>query len=453
MRAPLVVVALCASSCSFITATGFEECASDSECGPASACVRRYCLPLPAACSRTEGAFDAGDRIPLGALVPLTADGTVSERELIRLEAMQLALREANSKGGLGHRQFALFTCNVLDTDEAVKAKTEWLIANLEVAALFSSGSSRTRWMAVDDVRVDAGTFIMSANSTSTSLISLHQTYGNVWRVAPPDTQQARVIRSLVSESVDAGAAVSIIYEKSDYGDGLELYLQDELTRAGFPVALVDYQPPLDAARATTAAGRLGVGPGATVMVGFPGDVALLATAAATVHGLTPGAGHRWFLSDAAKDPAILTAATKPLLEGAVGTAPAQSKGLAFLNFRDSFQNTFGADPTAYSFTAHSYDAMWLTLAATAWASREGGAVTGPRMGEGMSHLASGPSEQLLGANWLDLSLKLSGGTSVDVEGSSGPLVFDVEAGAPASQYEVWTVTDGGIGTKTFRSP
>ena len=443
MRASLFVFALFALGCSFTTAGNFTECSADPECGPAGACVRHYCLPLPENCSRLEGAFDAGDRIPLGVLVPLPTDGGSNERDVIRLDAMRLAVSEANGAGGLNHRAYGLFACGVLDEKTSVVSATEWLIENLEVPAILTFGSSRTLWAADNEVRRDAGTFIMSPNATAALLVSLHGNEGNVWRVAPPDTQQAQVMRTLIG-SADAGR-VSILYEETDYGTGFKEALSAELLQAGFGAPkMVGYHAPLDPA--ATIAQLDGGSTKNTVVIGFPADVVALASAAATVPALLASAGHRWVLSDAAKDPAILTPVTKPVLEGAVGTAPAQARGVAFVNFLQSFQSRYGSDPSIYSFTAHSSDAMWLTLAATAWANQGGAAITGPSMAPAMANLASGKTvERLLGSSWVDLSLNLLNHTPVDVEGSSGPLVFDVSAGAPASQYEVWQVKSGVI--------
>jgi len=180
----------------------------------------------------------------------------------------------------------------------------------------------------------------------------------------------------------------------------------------------------------------------------------MLAAAASKVPALMPDAGHRWLLSDAAKAPDIFTSATTQVLEGALGTAPAQARGVAFHNFQQSFVSRYPSiNLNNYSFTAHSYDAMWLTLAATAWASQGGRPITGRGMGEAMEHLAEGNVVSLLGSSWVDLALNLSNHTSVNVEGSSGPLVFDVSAGAPSSDYEVWTVKNGGFSPMGYRTP
>jgi branched-chain amino acid transport system substrate-binding protein len=170
---------------------------------------------------------------------------------------------------------------------------------------------------------------------------------------------------------------------------------------------------------------------------------------------LQRASGHRWFLSDAAKDPVIVTRETANELESCLGTAPAQGAGAAFGSFSDAFFTRFGVRPDTYAFTSHAYDAMWLTMASTAWASQNGGAITGERMREGMAHVSERglPPLRLLASNWTELSTAMSSGASVNVEGSSGPLDYNLDAGTPASPYEVWQVLDGGLTTVRFVSP
>jgi branched-chain amino acid transport system substrate-binding protein len=195
--------------------------------------------------------------------------------------------------------------------------------------------------------------------------------------------------------------------------------------------------------------------PAATVLVAFPRDVIAIVTAAASNVKLQRASGHRWFLSDAAKDPVIVTRETANELESCLGTAPAQGAGAAFGSFSDAFFTRFGVRPDTYAFTSHAYDAMWLTMASTAWASQNGGAITGERMREGMAHVSERglPPLRLLASNWTELSTAMSSGASVNVEGSSGPLDYNLDAGTPASPYEVWQVLDGGLTTVRFVSP
>src|SRR5439155_10450195 len=109
--------------------------------------------------------------------------------------------------------------------------------------------------------------------------------------------------------------------------------------------------------------------PQLTVLIGFPEDDTRIIDAALSSHpGLTRAQGHRWFFSDSAKDPALLTATTKPEVDGSYGTAPAQGDPAnpAFTNFTDRFSSKYHVDATQYSFTSHSYDAMYLVGLAAA---------------------------------------------------------------------------------------
>ncbi len=456
MRRAIIALGLLLGSCSFTTASGFDECQADAECSASSVCVQHYCLPMPDGCERTEGAFSKGDRIALAAIAPLTtADGGVVERETYRLNALRLALLEANQFGGLKNSPFALVTCNATRDDAEVQSFTSWLVTNLQVPAIIVSGSGRVRAASAEPTRLDAGTFIISANATSASLVGVFARDGNVWRVAPPDTLQAKVLRGLVSDAgVPRGSTVSLVNENSDYGSGLQLALNDELTAAGFTVKASPYAPPLDSAKVAAVVASLDTNaPAATIVIGFPADVVQIISLAATHPNLQSANGHKWFFTDSAKDPAILTPATSAELFGLIGTTPAQGVGTAFRTFRDSFSTRYGVDPSAYSFTAHNYDAMWLTLASAAF-SLHGGPLTGPGMRQGMLQVsASSTALPLVGAKWSDLSAAMLAGMAVNVDGSSGDLVFDPDAGAPSSPYEVWTVRDAGITTLRLVSP
>lgn len=441
------------TSCSFTTASNFEECKTDSDCGASGACVTHYCLPLPDGCRREAGVFDKANRVPLGALMPVTtADGGPNDRENFRLNAMRLALEQANKAGGISERMFGLFVCNTNGSDDQVAVYTNWLVTNLQSPALIVSGSSRMRAAANEPSRVDAGTFLISFNATNPGLAALHKQTGNVWRVAPDDKLQAGVLAKLVSERVDAGTKIGILFENTDYGNGLATPLADGLAAAGLDPRSISFDPPLTAEKADTAIGKLvTAAPVATVVIGFPSDVVPVIESAKTHSGLTAASGHRWYMSDSAKSPSILTATTKDELAELQGTAPAQGKGSAYRTFQGDFMSRFGASADAYSFTAHAYDSMWLTLGSAAWAGTN---ITGPRMRDGIANMSvAGPSVPLVAANWQTVSGSLAGGTGVNADGSSGDLQFDVASGSPSSPYEVWGVTSGTITTLRFVTP
>lgn len=451
--------------CSFTTASGFDECATDADCGAGAVCTERVCLPLPEGCAGVTGAFDKADRIPFVALLPKSipmADGSVGvdNSEVQGLNAMALALEEANRFDGLGGRLFALYACDTFDDNERGAAQAGWAVKNLKAPGLITSGSGLTQNVAHQADRQAEKTFIISHTATSASLVALFESDGNVWRVPPDDGQQARVLANqVVLATTGASRKVVIAYEDSVYGAAFEPELRKALAERSRETESKPFTRGLDGAAAMTLVNKIAnESPAATVLIAFPTDVVAIVTAAASndkLNGTTTA--HRWFLSDAAKDPAILTPATAPLLTGAtpaIGTAPAQGAGTAFPTFRGAFQTRFGIDPTSYAFTSHAYDATWLTLVATAWASG-GGAITGDGLREGMTWLSDTqkPPTALLGANWSKLSGDLANDDLVNVDGSSGALDFDTAKGTPSSPYEVWVVTGSGIVTDSIVNP
>lgn len=448
--------------CSFTTATGFTECAADVECGAASACSSGYCLPMPAGCRRDESsAFEVGGRIPVAALLPLTDQGVRDLSEEQGLNAFRLAVAEANQGGGISSRPFGLFVCDIGANDAGLEPQLEWMVQNVRAPAVLISGSAATFVAAKNAVRRDAGTFIISPTATSDALTTSHALEGNVWRVSPPDTFQAKVVINLVRQDLppnslpDGGTPViGVLHVDGLYGDYFGVPLAEMLNSEGFR----SVRKPIkrnDLTGQTTAVNELSNDqPNASVIIGFPPEVRNIISVSRSRPSMQRAAGHRWYLTDAAKDPNSLTG-TSVELEGTLGTAPAQGAGGAFNAFRDGFRTRYQIDPNSLSYTSHSYDSMWVVMLAAAGAAQGGAAITGPGMQAAMARLVATAQVPLpLRADkWVEASTLLAGGTSINIEGASGKLDFDLDAGVPVAPYEVWQVRDGGIGFVRFLDP
>lgn len=453
------------ASCTFTTATGFNECDTDTSCDKAHpdldhVCLEHYCIKLTENCRRQTGEFGSTNRVVFAATLPLTStpdSGIVDQSEQQGLNALSLAVDEGNQREGIKGTRFALLFCNTGGDDALAKAQVEWLATQLKVPAVVTSGSGQT--IAITNVAAAKDVMVMSATSTSPELIPTFQSNkGLLWRTAPSDSLQARVMADLIEAAfppaADAGTAtvkIGITYVNTTYGQGLSSGLRARLP-ARFSVQEAPYELNDDV---TTAVNKLDqFAPKLTMVVGFPPDLRKIITLAKTKPNLARASGHRWLLSDSAKDPAILDAVTLDELAGSTGTAPAQGAGSTFGSFRDRFQSKFMADPSNFSFTSHSYDAMYLLMLSAAWASNQGGAVTGLRMADGMRNVSGGAPYSLEPVSFTPAVTAMQGHTPIDVEGASGKLNFDPDGGAPSSPYEVWLIeADAGLRTTKLVDP
>lgn len=451
------------TACSFTTASGFAECTDTSECGAGRVCSQNFCVAVN--CTETYGATDAGDAIVLGAVIPFTTpNGTEDQSERTDFQAAVLALDEVNQRG-VGNRKLALFACDSASDTTKLEAELDYLIDQKKVAAVLTSGSSQT----LDAVKktVPAGVLVMTATSTSPEITATPATASGpgggsvrmLWRTAPSDSIQGEVIASAVETAGESYAAggdpylagvtkVGILYTDDPYGQGLSEVVA---TRLNGVKTLDREQYPRggDASAAVSALNDFD--PDLTIAIGFPDDLVKILNQANTLPNLKASAGHRWFFSDAAKDPALLSGLDdKSQVEGALGSTPAQGAGPAYQSFASRFQTAYGTDPTAYSFTGHSYDAMYLLALGAAHAvgpSPYEGPVTGATIAEGLTHLSAGATFQLVPSDFTGASAALQAGGDIDVDGASGPLNFDPATGEAPSPIEIWRVSGTGFDT------
>lgn len=450
MRALLMTsVALLFAGCSFTTASGFEECSVDADCSGDRICVASYCVvnQTPEGCGRIEGRTDAENAITFGAALPLTSGGQPDQSELQGLNAILLALEEVNQREGVGGRPFALHICDTAGDADKVKLQVEWLADSAKTPAIITSGSGQT--IAASSVSVAKGVTLMTATATSPELTSLLDTasgseVGLVWRTAPSDAIQGRVMADLLINDPNrfpAVTTVGILYLNDPYGQGLADVLTTELTAGGKTVKAYQYnrQGSID-----TAVSALDLdNPDLTILVAFPDDAVRILNAAEASTNLSSTIGHRWLFSDSAKDPALISGLTNPAqINNSFGTAPAQGAGAAYASFASSFVSKFQIDPAQFSFTSHSYDAMYLLALGAAHAVGADGAgeVNGTRIAEGLTRVSSGTTYELKPSGFTPARTALQQGQEIDVVGASGDLNFNPATGEAPSVIELWQV-------------
>jgi branched-chain amino acid transport system substrate-binding protein len=119
-----------------------------------------------------------------------------------------------------------------------------------------------------------------------------------------------------------------------------------------------------------------------------------------------------------------------------------------FANFSGSYASEYSEDVTAFSFTAHMYDATWLVLYGAASSLFSRGEVTGLGIAQGLRKVSSGKAFDVQPLSWGGILETLRTGAGVNVRGASGELDYDPATEETSAPIQVWTIgasADGGF--------
>lgn len=460
--------ALLLSGCSFTTAGGLTECETSADCDSAQVCNEGFCLPQPEGCGPVFPTNPPASSIALGAALPLTAAGGRDESEEQALNSIKLAIEEVNQREGINGRPFMLYICDTRADKDRAREQAEWLVNDKEVPVVFTSGSAQT--IAASSATIPAGALLMTYTATSPDIATLQDrpqgaAAGLVWRTAPSDTLQGRIIGDLlrgtrsVREPTQPFAGVdqvAIAYVDDPYGQGLSAAVATRLG-SSLQVRTAKYNRNADVASAVTLINTFPAD--VSVMAGFSEDNARIVSQLAA-QGRT---GLKWFFTEASKDPGLFTSLSPYAnqVEGAYGTAPAQARpdDNVYLQFDLRFQAAYNnISPGQFSFTAHAYDAMYLVALGTAYAvGADNRPITGARIAEGLARVTPPPGTtapvfELGFGSFIEARTAMRAGTVINVRGASGELDFN-DAGEAPSEYELWKVVNGRFSTVQLINP
>jgi ABC-type branched-subunit amino acid transport system substrate-binding protein len=388
-----------------------------------------------ASCGEEQGTV-RDEPIVIGVIVSLTgALGSVGDH---LAKSAQLAAREINAAGGLlGGRQIELI---VLDdrTDPTQAARVaEELLEQGAVGIIGSLASSATE--AVQEITAMAEVPQISCCSTSQNLTDIQSADDRyLFRTAPSDTVQARVLAQLAVDSTCERVAILHIEDTygSPFAEGIRQNLSGE---AG--VSVVEVVPYVGGRSNydTEVQAVATANPDCVALVAFPDDGGEILRAWNNLGSPPPVL---WIGTDGLKDPGFPTAAGDPaFVDGVIGTAPIVAPDTRSANaFAISYEATYGAEPGIFG--GNQYDATILM----ALAIEKAGTTEGSAIRDALYEVAnrdadepvivSGQMAQALGI------LQESG--DIDYEGASGSVDLDA-AGDVVSNYEIWRydATDG----------
>ena len=132
--------------------------------------------------------------------------------------------------------------------------------------------------------------------------------------------------------------------------------------------------------------------------------------------------------------------------ESVRGTRPVVPGGRVYQSFEASFAAEYGGrSPREDTFSAYSYDAMWLALYGSAWAHFQGSSDNAIDVARGLRHVSEGEPLDIRTLNWARVHEVFAEGQSINVQGASGDLDFDPITEETTGTIEVWTVhSEGG---------
>ena len=433
-------------------AFGFSAtCSPDGSCQVADAQPR--CMPvLPADLATNPVAYT--DILLVGTVVDLSLPTHAA-----RARSVQLAIRDANAAGGLSlgesdlgerlSRPFGLVVCDnaenveydVLSQEDASVAVTRWLRDVAGVAFIVgppSSDATRSAFLQVDDV------LLISPSASSDDLTLLEPpnptdaSPGRLWRTAVPDGEQAMaIVEDLQSRSIQR---LAVLYAAGSYGTTLAEEVGDALSRTAM-VSLHEYRTDAELAQQATAVAHsdadevLFISPQTDEVISFLNTAANNERYDDKRFFVTDAAANQDFVDGIPSDPALAARIR--------GTRPMQVNSVARETFVVSYGLEYDEDPTVFSFAANAYDAAWLGLYAVAWAHHQEPDMSAMSMASGLRKVSDGPALPLTQSSWETLQGFFAVGTSVDVDGASGRLDYDLRTEELNGQFEVWVLQNG----------
>ena len=417
----------------------------------------------------TVGSDAGAAPIRIGAILQMTLpmDAGADPRGVFRLDAVRLAFDQLNppTRGGINGRPLQVIVCdNQGDSTQAAALATS--LINQGVPAILGATSGDILQEAT--VTVPNHVLLISSSATAAEITTLAANDPQtgvrmVWRTAPPDTFQGKVMANVLAHGLDGGFAdaqvdggnarnLGVFELNNAYGQGLYSAIQ------------ADYPGPSDNAHTYTQNGDVtaalqGVAahqpaPQVLVTIAFPADAVNIINGA---NGMANLSSLPWFFSDTAKSPDLFKGLNRPSqIEGALGTAPAAAAAPApaIQWFDQQFQDTYALDPLSASFIANTFDAAMLLAIAADWASTAPNKLDGPTKAQALTQLSTQGAPVInLDPVEFDMAVKDLATGPINVEGASGHLDFDRTSGEAPASVEVWQVVDGGFTTVAVQSP
>jgi Periplasmic binding protein len=454
-----------------------EGCSSSAQCagqGENIACRHKACVSLLSPeCTTLVGDYTNDNAVFFGSILPTTGSAASTGKPIEN--ALKMALDDFNlaakglpaAPGTTARRPMVLVGCSDSgDNMTAVKA-AHHLAEDVGAVAIVGGAFSGGTIDIATTVTIPNDILLFSPSATSVAISDLDD-HDLVWRTSPKDTFQAQALALYVpvieaQVRTDLGllpgekVKVAILNKGDSYGSGLAQALEKKLVINGLPATdaantgsylRVDYGNPDDPTVNPTKYPQavtqvLMFKPHVTLIFGSNEGVTDIFTSIEEQWDSAPQVLYRTqhIFSDAGEIPELWdyvakSDSTDTLRPRIRGTVPGTDNDL-FKFFRTAYNAKFQDGTSADVFgAAGGYDIIYL-LGYSA-AGLGGSAVTGPNLAKRLKKMSSGAQVDV-GADSINSTfMKVANDGSIDFNGASGPLDFDLATGEAPSDIQIW---------------
>ena len=487
--APCVTAADCkdaALTCSAgkcVAVTGTCDAAACTAQGMGFACRGPRCVGLLSKeCTTLYGDYKNANAVFFGSVLPTT--GGDSSTGLPIENALKLALDDFNQvakglpplPGSKERRPMVLVGCSDDSDNPTAITAAKHLAEDVGVVAIVGGAFSGITIDIASTVTIPDEVLLFSPSATSVAITDLDD-HDLVWRTSPPDSFQAQAL-ALYMPEIEAKVRkdlflmpgdkvkVAVLNKGDAYGSGLGKALEKKLILNGVPATdpsnnssymRLDYGNPDDPTvnptkYPQTVAQVLAFKPHVTLVFGANEGVTDIFAKIEEQWNGAPMVSYRsqFIFSDAGEIPELWQYIAKndsgdTLRPRIRGTVPGTDNTL-FNNFRSAYTSKYqdGTSPDVFG-VAGGYDIIYLLGYSAAGLGAN--PVTGKSLAQRLKKMVTGAKVDV-GADAINSTfLKVVNDGSIDYNGASGPLNFDVKTGEAPSDIQIWCIPkDQGTG-------
>jgi branched-chain amino acid transport system substrate-binding protein/neutral amino acid transport system substrate-binding protein len=378
----------------------------------------------------TVGAED----VSIGVLYPYSGDLGIYVEP--RTDAMKLAVKEVNENGGVLGGRLKLLIMDTETSGEVAVTKAHELLDWYNVPVIIGTAGSEP-CMAIIGYTTSNGVLQISPSVTGVEFTT-YPDNDLFFRTCPSDALQGIAMARLAIQQGYKTASTLVVW--NPYGIGLEkVFTKEFKTLGGKVLESVKYDP--DTTTFDSEVEQVAsVNPDCVMLCAYP----------ETGSGMLKTAYKKgymdnmdWLLSEGLESDELADMVGKDeagnyIIAGLKGTTPdLRVVGPAYDTFKQNYMAEYGKEPIRYC--ANSYDAV----AVVALAIEKAGDASGTAIRDSLRDVANPPGVKEVSDIGEALDTIRKGFYSINYQGASGEITFDVHGDVMGSFCE-WTIADNG---------